>query len=344
MKRSIRVFSLVAAAALSLEGAAWAANPGDVAVDSGGNNRGDLATGALLFGGQEPNDPVKCALSVYYKFNQVPPPTSCPPVATMEGIASARKELRVGNGSGVVTKVPKNQYGLDFYTDNAPRLSITHAGNIGIGTQTPTYTVDVENSGDVQIALFSEDVGGTHWTIQSSGKVDPTKVGTFQIVDRDQNKQRLGIDSHGMVTVNSLQITGGSDLAEPFKTTQQLPPGSLVVIDPSQPGRLLPSTRAYDRRVAGVVSGANHIQPGVMLEQLNPGQGRQQVALSGRVYALADTSNGPIRPGDLLTTSGNAAHAMKATDLQRAQGAIIGKAMSSLDHGEGFVLILVSLQ
>lgn len=73
-------------------------------------------------------------------------------------------------------------------------------------------------------------------------------------------------------------------------------------------------------------------------------EGGQNVALSGRVYALATAANGPIKPGDLLTTSEVPGHAMKATDFVRWQGAVIGKAMSSLENGEGLVLVLVNLQ
>jgi hypothetical protein len=73
-------------------------------------------------------------------------------------------------------------------------------------------------------------------------------------------------------------------------------------------------------------------------------EGGQNVALSGRVYALADTSNGPIKPGDLLTSSSVPGHVMKVTDHARAQGAIVGKAMSSLAEGKGMVLVLVTLQ
>ena len=72
--------------------------------------------------------------------------------------------------------------------------------------------------------------------------------------------------------------------------------------------------------------------------------GGQNVALSGRVYVEADASAGAIEPGDLLTTSHKPGHAMKVTDHARAQGAIIGKAMSPLAEGTGMVLVLVSLQ
>jgi hypothetical protein len=35
---------------------------------------------------------------------------------------------------------------------------------------------------------------------------------------------------------------------------------------------------------------------------------------------------------------------MRASDVARAQGAILGKAMTSLEHGTGLVLVLVTLR
>ena len=73
--------------------------------------------------------------------------------------------------------------------------------------------------------------------------------------------------------------------------------------------------------------------------------GEHPVALTGRVYCWADASHGPIQPGDLLTTSDVPGHAMRVTDdPARANGAILGKAMTSLSEGKGLVLVLVSLQ
>jgi hypothetical protein len=66
--------------------------------------------------------------------------------------------------------------------------------------------------------------------------------------------------------------------------------------------------------------------------------------LTGRVYCWANASYGPIEPGDLLTTSDTPGHAMKVTDHAKAQGAIIGKAMTELKQGKGLVLVLVTLQ
>jgi hypothetical protein len=146
-------------------------------------------------------------------------------------------------------------------------------------------------------------------------------------------------------TVRTLTILGGADLAEPFPMEEgPIEKGSVVVIDEERVGHLKCSTQAYDRRVAGIVSGANGINPGIRLRQEGVIEDGPSVALSGRVYVRADASNGPIAPGDLLTTSDTPGHAMKVVDHLRAQGAILGKAMSRLEAGTGMVLVLVTLQ
>src|SRR5262249_45485106 len=114
---------------------------------------------------------------------------------------------------------------------------------------------------------------------------------------------------------------------------------------PDNPGQLTVSTKPYDRTVAGIVSGAGGINPGMLMgHHGTPADGKHPVALSGRVYCLADASTGAIKPGDLLTTSARPGHAMKVADPSRAQGAILGKAMSSLKKDQGLVLVLVTLQ
>lgn len=116
-------------------------------------------------------------------------------------------------------------------------------------------------------------------------------------------------------------------------------------IDPDHPGRLRLATSAYDRTVAGIISGAGGVNPGILMTQTeSDGENAYPVALTGRVYAWADAAVGPIAPGDLLTTSDTPGHVMKVTDHARAQGAIIGKAMSSLEEGRDLVLVLVALQ
>jgi len=154
----------------------------------------------------------------------------------------------------------------------------------------------------------------------------------------------------GRVITPILEITGGSDLSEQFDihgsaTGQHPEPGMVVCVDPERPGDLMVSSQAYDKKVAGVISGAGGVKPGMLMGQTgSQADGANPVALTGRVYCWADASNGPIEPGDLLTTSLKPGHAMKATDRDRSHGAIIGKAMSSLAEGTGLALVLVNLQ
>ncbi len=148
-------------------------------------------------------------------------------------------------------------------------------------------------------------------------------------------------------SVTTITITGGADLAEPFPistTEQKVSEGAVVVIDEANPGQLKLTDRPYDTRVAGVISGANGIHPGIQMHQQGLLEGGKNVALTGRVYVQADASNGAIKPGDLLTTSSTPGRAMKVSDHVRAQGAILGKAMTGLLEGKGMVLVLVTLQ
>lgn len=151
----------------------------------------------------------------------------------------------------------------------------------------------------------------------------------------------------GRVLVRVLEITGGTDIAEPFNIahSELITPGMVVAIDPANPGGLRLADKAYDRTVAGIVSGANGLTPGLMMaQQERTAAGALPVALTGRVYGWADASNGPIQPGDLLTTSNRPGHAMRATDSTKAHGTILGKAMTALEAGQGLVLVLVTLQ
>lgn len=140
-----------------------------------------------------------------------------------------------------------------------------------------------------------------------------------------------------------LQSVAG-DLAEAFPAAAAVEAGSVMVIDPESPGALRPSSLPYDRRVAGVASGANDYTPGITLRGLADIKNKVPVTLTGTVYCLASNSNGPIRAGDLLTTSAVAGHAMKATDAEASRGAILGKAMEDLQGDKGRILILASLQ
>lgn len=156
------------------------------------------------------------------------------------------------------------------------------------------------------------------------------------------------IQGSGRVITDELQITGGADLSERFKvaaSAREVGPGAVLCIAPDSPGELILATQAYDSRVAGVVSGAGDVRPGLLMGQEGSiADGDVPVALTGRVYVKVDASASPISPGDLLTTSAMPGHAMKAEEEQSRPGTILGKALTGLHSGQGLVLALVSLQ
>jgi hypothetical protein len=134
--------------------------------------------------------------------------------------------------------------------------------------------------------------------------------------------------------------TGAADFAERFDTDCIAPanPGTVMVIGDC--GRLEPSRAAYDKRVAGVVSGAGGLWPGMILNGSNS-DGGAVIALVGKVYCKVDAQYGAIEVGDMLTASETPGHAMKA-DPARAVGAVIGKALNCWRSGRGLIPILIS--
>ena len=148
----------------------------------------------------------------------------------------------------------------------------------------------------------------------------------------------------GAVSMKVLMVTG-ADVAEKFPVSEAIEPGTVVEIDPDNPGQLRIASGAYNRRVAGVASGAGDIPTGTVLGNLPGSEDAPAIALSGRVWVKCDASQSAIEVGDLLTTSDTTGHAMAVRDFNRAHGTVIGKAMTRLVQGEtGMVLVLVSLQ
>jgi hypothetical protein len=230
-------------------------------------------------------------------------------------------------------------YHNEYQSGSIDYSHIQHFAKDGHWPDSPTHA-------DAEIVFGKTDGFDTNWTHGSyiSFRTTPN--------NRDVSPfERMRITADG-VKVNTLQITGGSDLAEPFDVTPTLRaaetrPGMVMVIDPDHDGKLTPSSKPYDTAVAGVLSGANGLSPGMLMkaESQSLADGSSPLAIAGRVWCWAEASNGrAIKRGDRLTTSPTAGHAMRVSDSERAPGAVIGKAMSELRQGRGLVLVLVNLQ
>ncbi len=139
-----------------------------------------------------------------------------------------------------------------------------------------------------------------------------------------------------------IRLLSGNDCAEDFDIAELVEPGTVMVL--ADEGVLRQCHQAYDKRVAGVISGAGSYKPGIILGKHEPSAKRQPVGLLGKVYCKVDAQSSPIEIGDLLTTSSTPGHAMKASDQVKAFGAVIGKALRPLKEGLGLIPILIALQ
>lgn len=237
-------------------------------------------------------------------------------------------ELQTNNGANLVTNcdlhvgggADRHDAGTEFISINA------RSGAFGLNVTNATTLAETD--------LTINSASGEALRVAQNGNVG---IGVQNPTER--------LHVNGTVRTNVVQIDGGSDFSERFEIAGDPEPGSVVVIDGANPGALALSTTPYDTRVAGAVSGAGGVSPGMLMGQTGSiADGEHAVALSGRVYVLADASRGAIAPGDLLTTSSTPGHAMRASDPARAHGATLGKAMTGLASGRGLVLVLVGLQ
>jgi hypothetical protein len=200
-----------------------------------------------------------------------------------------------------------------------------------------------EMAGNAGLILGAGIIAGgailTQGAVTASGDINSSGYGNFE------KDLTVSGNSHimGTLSVDVDVILYGQDCAEDFSTAvgADTTPGTVMIVDDD--GLLQHSVAMYDTRVAGVISGAAPYRPGLLLGRGLATAGGSPLALVGRVATKVDATFGPIRCGDLLTTSQTSGHAMVASDRTRAVGAIIGKALEPLATGRGMIAMLVSL-
>src|SRR5207244_172340 len=157
-------------------------------------------------------------------------------------------------------------------------LRITNDGKVGIGTTGPTAKLEVnQGSNSHEVAHFVQGVPasfnvdvwwkggpGADWLLskRTAGGAtgdfwfyNPT-VGVVMTLNKDGNVEVPG----------DIRLTGGADCAEDFDIAGAEPvaPGTVMVLGDDD--TLTPSQHGYDKRVAGVLSGAGDYKPGIVLD------------------------------------------------------------------------------
>jgi hypothetical protein len=154
--------------------------------------------------------------------------------------------------------------------------------------------------------------------------------------DGIRGEPNLWLDAQNTVIIKKGFVSRGMDIAERFKALDKLVPGDVVVLDDKSKAAKRCELEG-DARVVGVVSGDPAFILGTDEEQI-------PIALCGRVPCKVDANFAPIDVGDLLTTSKTRGYAQKVINGKNLPGAVIGKALESIDRGKGEIMILVFMQ
>src|SRR5262245_10139799 len=236
-------------------------------------------------------------------------------------------------------------------------LGNTASGGITIDTSGPTKGRLITPVSDTVNVSINARYNGSGWLLD-----DATRDGWFLKLDARSSVNKFAVwkvpagsgEHHDEVELLSLDATGKltasniaaqfQDVAEWVPTAEPLPPGTVVVVDPSTRNGVLASRTAYATSVAGVVSE----KPGLLLGVASPA--KAAIATTGRVKVRVDATAGAIQPGDLLVSSDKPGVAMRSKPIDvggvaiHRPGTVIGKALEPLERGEGEILVLLSLQ
>ncbi len=253
-------------------------------------------------------------------------------------------------GSGVIgkSKTWMGVYGNSESTTGG-------AGVWGEHKRSGNGVVGKSNSG-VGVLGQSDTSEGIHAETRSPGtaaiaayNLNPEGTGAAVFTKKERTQGHAGFFVGNVHVTGNLSVERditltNADCAEEFDVSsgEGVEPGTVMVID--QKGALRQSEKAYDKRVAGVISGAGNYKPGIILGKQESENNRMPIALVGKVYCKVDAQYSSIEVGDLLTTSPTLGHAMKADDPFRAFGSVIGKALRPLADGQGLIPILIALQ
>jgi hypothetical protein len=235
--------------------------------------------------------------------------------------------------------VGDSQYGLNADDGTLRLLNLVAAGSIAFRINqvatpgaTPALTDAMTVSGTGNVGIGTTNPGAT---LEVNGNVKLTSGSGASITFQDG-------------TVQSSAYTGilpGGDYADSVDVIgdrKKYEAGDLLVIDSAHPGKFLKSAEPYSTSVAGIFS----TKPGTVGRRQTGPKNPDEVpmAMVGIVPTKVTAENGPIHPGDLLVTSSTLGYAMKGTDRSRMLGAVVGKALGSLDSGTGVVEVVVTLQ
>jgi len=289
------------------------------------------------------------------------------------------RNLLIKDGSGITTMMMDQNNHVGIGTSTATSLlsvggdgtsgylfSVEQAGsNNAVYAGSSGTSLYIKNSGSGQkYAIYARSESSNDISVAVNGVAVRSGSGTYyagRFYDSGSGGTYMGL--------NADYRTGDAiDIAEYiYDTHGNTEPGDVVAADISIKESVVRSAEAFQVSVLGIVSTQPHMTMGadLVFDSLGvriPGVQATRLALNGRVPCKVTDENGPIEPGDLITSSSTPGHAMKwslldvneAKDFDelksmiaendRRRNAVIGKAVESHPSGTGKIMVLVSLQ
>jgi hypothetical protein len=159
----------------------------------------------------------------------------------------------------------------------------------------------------------------------------------------DQNlttfNTKFKILADGSYQADGALLAGHADYAEYFKTKDNdLTAGQAVCVDILNNDSIERCTRGSDPNIMGIVS-TNPAIIGNAPDDQDRSVGYAIIAMLGQIPAKVSAENGPIRPGDSLTSAASIpGYIMKAN----AGDSTVGVALEGLESGTGTIQVLIS--
>ncbi|MBI1812782.1 tail fiber domain-containing protein, partial [Candidatus Peregrinibacteria bacterium] len=247
---------------------------------------------------------------------------------TVESGAVIEQSMTIVTGSGA----------HDAFQIRSPRTSILHINDRGDLAMSGTLVVQ---SG----ALIKQNL-----TIDAGAQTETGDV--LKILSASGNVFR--VQGNGDVYAKGAFHSGGADYAEWFRVRVQssefngseknLQPGELVCVDVTAPNSVKKCENAADPNVMGIVSSnpsivGNESTIGPLPAEAMQRLGNVLVGLLGQIPAKVTDENGPVRPGDSLTSASIPGYARRANAGEPTVGVAL-EGFGTTDSGTGSQLAI----